>query len=98
MRALAICLALGGAARADDSWRCGSRLVTLGESGREVLEKCGAPTESTRRWERGKRRSGGWVNQVVDVWSYDRGPQEFTRVLTLYDSVLRTIETGDYGR
>jgi hypothetical protein len=97
MRALAICLLVAGVARADDSWRCGDRIVSLGESDREVLEKCGSPTDAKRRWERGRRR-GGWVNQVVDVWTYDRGSQEFVRVLTLYDGVLREIVTDGYGR
>ena len=37
-------IAAAGAAVADDTWRCGSKLVEIGMTRTEVLQYCGAPT------------------------------------------------------
>jgi hypothetical protein len=99
MRAVTLCwlLMASANARADDSWRCGDRIVTVGESWTEVLEKCGQPTSVKRRWESSRPR-GRPLRRPVDDWTYDRGPNEFVRILTFADGILRSVETGDYGR
>jgi hypothetical protein len=96
MRALPLVLLLAGrVAWADDSWQCSERIVTTGEREPAVLEKCGAPAERARRFV---RRRWGTTSQVIDLWRYDRGPNELVRMLTFVDGALVTIETGDYGR
>lgn len=85
------------AAAWDGSLRCGVRLVNVGDSEEAVVDKCGRPTESksittTAKWRR--------VTTTIDQWTYDLGPNQFTRIL-IFDSTadrLITIVLGDYGK
>ncbi len=71
-----------------DGMRCGDRLVSEGETGGEVLLKCGAPYSADR--QAGPRGT-------IDTWVYNFGPKTFLRILTFRNSRLVTIETGNYG-
>jgi hypothetical protein len=93
---LAALLLVGRAAWADDGLRCGTRLVSSGETEGQVAEKCGPPTEARRRYASGRVR-GAFAQVVIDVWTYDLGPLEFIRILTFEDGVLRYVEVGGYG-
>lgn len=101
--ALAAAILLGGLAQpcAASTWRCGSRLVALGDSVAKVLSRCGEPsarTESleavTVRWTPTRE-----VTRIVSVetWTYDPGPRQFVRALTFRDGTLTCIDELSYG-
>lgn len=84
------CLAAVAPALADDSFRCGGRLVVTGMTQAEVLELCGPPISKSE--ERSPVRSG---NQVVGEttthrWTY--ASYGATRVLVFDLDVLKSIQ------
>jgi hypothetical protein len=87
--AVTACLASAAAAFADDSFRCGSKLIVTGMTQAEVLQLCGPP-ESTSE-DSLPVRSG---NQVVGEtrtyrWTYES--YGATRVLLFDQDVLKSI-------
>jgi hypothetical protein len=90
-----------GATLAEGAWRCGGRLVQLGLSPLDVLERCGEPGYSFASAELVTVRveHGVEVTEMVPVesWIYDRGPYEFTRRLIFRNGYLEEIVTGGYG-
>ncbi|HET6411861.1 MAG TPA: DUF2845 domain-containing protein [Anaeromyxobacter sp.] len=88
-------------AGADDSFRCGSRLVSVGDARIDLLGKCGRPALSESRVE--ERFDGGTlgvgqrVTAVVEEWTYDFGPLSFVEVVTLVNGRIVRIERGSYG-
>src|SRR5256885_14564839 len=88
---LALLIAFAAPAQADD-FRCGQRLVSVGETTGEVALKCGPPTAADRRVETGRARGGGCRSTVIDTWTYDRGPTSFIRILTFVDGKLERVE------
>ena len=88
--AMTACFAAAAPAFADDSFRCGSKLIVAGMTQAEVLELCGSP-ESTSE-ESLPVRSG---NQVVgetkaSLWTYES--YGATRVLKFDRDVLKSIK------
>jgi hypothetical protein len=79
-----------------DGWRCGDRLVDVGETAGTVALKCGSPTTADRR-EESRRVKGMLWTVTIDQWTYDRGPRDFVRVLTFANGRLQTIDVGGYG-
>jgi hypothetical protein len=80
----------GAAAAADDSFRCGSKLIVAGMTQAEVLSHCGEP--SSRSEEVQDVRSG---NRVVGKttqhrWTYDS--YRTTRVLVFDQDRLISIQ------
>ncbi len=87
-----------------DSFRCGSKVVSVGDSKLDVLRACGEPTfredvgEKTT-WDThrlGKfSRQGSARTVPVEEWTYELGFSKFPRILTFYGSTLVSIERGD---
>jgi hypothetical protein len=99
--AFVVLAALGGfvaaPARADDSMRCGSVLITVGMVGPQVTEKCGQPkdknvTEVPQRARRSNGSSAVIGTLRVERWTYDRGYGQFPALLTFEDGKLKSIE------
>lgn len=67
---LALCVMLCGSACAD-SFRCGRKLVTVGDSANVLLKKCGAPV---RKYSAREILSSSSGQQAVGVsnWVYQR--------------------------
>jgi hypothetical protein len=87
--ALLACMTVATLAVADDSFRCGSKLVVTGMSQADVLQFCGPPM--SRVEEKVPVRSG---NQVVGETSTYRWTYESygaTRVLVFDQDVLKSI-------
>jgi hypothetical protein len=102
--ALAAVVLAGTAALADvgqGSLRCGRMLVQVGVPKSAVVRECGPPTVRgpVRRLVTWLPSDYGWQEIVthIESWRYDRGPNEFVRVLTFKDGGLATIELGNYG-
>src|SRR5262245_28366145 len=70
-----------------DTLRCGSKLVSTGDSSAEVREKCGSPdSKQTIEEPVNARGVNGQVYQVGttkhDVWRYRREQGSFPAILT----------------
>ena len=87
-------------------FRCGPKLVTIGDTKVEVIGKCGDPTftETTAVVSEGSYRSNlphgktrDRVTQTIEKWTYNCGPHKFIKILVFRGGTLRYIETGDYG-
>jgi len=90
-----------------DSFYCGNRVVSTGDSKIDVLSKCGPPDVSeTVSYDtegsgsapgRGGIAEGKESTKKVEKLSYNCGEGRFIRLLTLIDGKLVSIETGGYG-
>jgi hypothetical protein len=98
---------LATAPAAADSLRCGTRLVTDGDSAGKVRALCGEPTEVSR--SEILRRPVVWIGGTpyyvsqdlvpvpVETWTYNLGPQKLMRQLRFEDGVLVWIRTLEHG-
>jgi hypothetical protein len=111
--AVALAAAWPATALADGGFRCGTRVVDVGDHMVEVQNKCGDPDFVTRRTEKRtvrhtvRVRRGPveeWVTEEIEVevpldeWTYDFGANSFLRFVTFENSHIVTIRTGEYGR
>ena len=78
---LALLAIAASPAIADDSLRCGSKIIRVGMSMSEVREHCGSPTSSSI--EEQDVRSGNRVvgKTQMHVWMYDRGATQRNAIL-----------------
>ena len=81
---------LANAAAADDTFRCGNRLIEPGMTRSEVLSLCGEPT--LKSVETHDVRSGNRVVGKTEVqrWTYES--YSTTRVLVFDQDTLKAIE------
>src|SRR5262245_40632794 len=104
----ALGLSLAAASPAFASLRCGTHLITEGDTRSEVAAKCGNPTEIDQRtailrrpivWLNGRPVSVGdnLIEVPVEVWVYNLGPSKLMRRLRFEDGLLVNIETLGYG-
>ena len=103
---LLLCAALPAVAGAD-SFRCGTRLVTDGDSTDKVEALCGAPTSIQRReilqrrvrWFRGRPYYYSLEPEPVEVevWTYNLGSRKLMRRLKFEDGLLVDVETLGHG-
>jgi hypothetical protein len=92
---------------AADSFRCGTRLVSDGDSSDKVEALCGAPTSIQRhevlrrpiRWYRGRPYYLSYepVPIPVEHWTYNLGPNKLMRRLKFEDGLLVDVETLGHG-
>jgi hypothetical protein len=96
---------------AEDSMRCGSRLVSVGDGKDKVRTLCGEPTDVSvtgvvRRAPRHEYGYGynrynyygpGFVEMVVEVWTYNLGSHKLLRKLRFVGDELDDIQTDGYG-
>jgi len=111
---LLLALAMPADLRADDGFRCRSgRLVSVGDRMNDVRNRCGEPDWVSQRTEKRKvkHKITRWVGNVqesfieeeeidvpLDEWTYDMGPNAFTRYVTFENGQVVNVVTGDYGR
>lgn len=83
------------------AFRCGNRVVKIGDSKGDVRIRCGKPDLITRETidASGQRRHGKKTSasQVVEVWTYNRGEKRLVKILRFQGSRLMRTEDGDYG-
>lgn len=88
---------------ADSMFRCGSRLIKVGETLYEVLRKCGVPDyrdimlKNTVTRVYAKKTESEVFSLGDEVWYYDCGKKQFLIILTFNSSNLRSIKKGGYG-
>ena len=100
-----VALLLPSAAPAD-SMRCGSQLITEGDSIEDVLALCGEPVERKRTWivRQPRFEFGGQEipfqghDEVpVDVWTYDFGASRLMRRVRFVAGKVDSIDTLEHG-
>lgn len=90
------------------AFRCGTRIVSEGDTRSEVAAKCGEPTEVVtlqslfRRpmiWIHGRPHFIGddFIEVKVESWIYNLGPHKLMRRLRFEDGQVTEIETLGYG-
>ncbi|MDH4258793.1 MAG: DUF2845 domain-containing protein [Gammaproteobacteria bacterium] len=102
--AIAVLWAQGAGA---DSFRCGTRLVSDGDSTDKVAALCGPPTDIRRheilqrrvRWYRGRPFYSSLEPEPVPIeyWTYNLGPNKLMRRLKFEDGLLVDVETLTHG-
>lgn len=108
--ALALALGLGvfSASPAHAALRCGSKIVTEGDTSAEVAAKCGEPVDIIQMrsvyrrpviWINGRPQFIGedFMEVPVEAWVYNFGPNKFMRRLKFEAGLLAKIETLGYG-
>ena len=96
--------ALGGA-----GFRCGGRIIGVGNTRDYVFHQCGEPSNIEERTERVAtdyrtrypEDLEGYnyiINEnQIEVWTYNLGRTQFIRYLTFRNGTLVDIKTGGYG-
>jgi hypothetical protein len=96
------------AARAEDTLRCGSRLVSIGDGKDKVRSLCGEPTSISFAGMIGRPGYDdrpydywyfppAWVELPVEVWTYNLGPTRLLRKLRFVGDELDRITTEGHG-
>jgi hypothetical protein len=113
MRVLASCAAAAmfllafAAPVSADAMRCGSKLVSNGDTRAKVRQMCGAPTDVQTRTI--LRRpyydfhgrlvyfGDGLIEIPVEIWTYNFGPYKLMRRVRFFDGLVEDIDTLGYG-
>ena len=91
---------------AADTMRCGSALISDGDTIDKVLDHCGEPQERTRTWIQRPPRFEfggqeipfeGTEDVPVDVWTYDFGSSRLIRRVRFVGDELVDIRTDGRG-
>lgn len=103
----ALVLGAWSAAAGADSFRCGTRLVTDGDSMDKVEALCGAPSSIQRReilarrlrWFHGRPYYTSLEPEPIPVeyWTYNLGSRKLMRRLKFEDGLLVDVETLEHG-
>jgi uncharacterized protein DUF2845 len=80
---------------------CTEQVLSVGDTKSDVVAKCGDPfLKDVHQEELRERLESGEVRKtfvVVEEWTYNLGPNRFTRILTFRNNKLVDIKTGGYG-
>jgi hypothetical protein len=101
-------LALGlAAASPAHAFRCGTHLVSEGDTRGAVIAKCGEPTEVDHRsilraplvWLHGRpfRVGDALIEVPVELWTYNLGPNKLMQRVRFEDGLVVAIDTLGYG-
>lgn len=86
--AAVVILAVPNLTQAFQSFRCGTKLVMVGDTKGDILSKCGSPTTKAK----GTMGTGGG-----EVWTYNRGSTKRVAILRFTGPKVTAIETSMYG-
>jgi hypothetical protein len=97
-------------ARADDTMRCGSKIIHTGDGKDKVRTLCGEPTDiafvgtierrtipDSRTYDDQYYYGPAWSEQPVEVWTYNFGPSKLLRKLRFVGNDLVNITTDGHG-
>jgi hypothetical protein len=90
------------------AFRCGTKLVSKGDTRDQVAAKCGEPTDIVKLsslfrrptiWANGRPYYLGddFVEVQVQGWVYNLGPNKLMQKVIFEDGVVTDIETLGYG-
>jgi hypothetical protein len=98
-------LLVSASARAE-ALRCGSKLITDGDTQEKVLQYCGEPVAKKRTWITRQPRFEyggqeipfqGSEDVPVDLWTYDFGSSKLMRRIRFVAGKVDSIETLEHG-
>jgi hypothetical protein len=85
-----------------DSISCDGGIVSNGDAVVELMLKCGKPEWKELHQEEITDQINPNLKQrtyiTVEEWTYNFGPQQFLRIVTLRNGVVAGIRIGQYGR
>ncbi len=80
---------------------CAGGIISIGDSRVDLLAKCGEPYRTESHDEEISERLDRGVRQktfiTVEDWTYNYGPGQFMRIVTLRNGKVANIRTGNYG-
>ncbi|HJR69069.1 MAG TPA: DUF2845 domain-containing protein [Gammaproteobacteria bacterium] len=86
------------------AFRCGTRIITRGDSAEKILRFCGEPTSvQTRLSQRAYVDRFGRVfptlleDLVIEEWTFNLGPHQLVRVVRLENGYVAEIRHLGYG-
>jgi hypothetical protein len=95
---------------ADDTLRCGSKIIHTGDGKDKVRTLCGEPTDiafvgtierrtipDSRSYDGQYYYGPAWSEQPVEVWTYNFGPNKLLRKLRFVGNELVNITTDGHG-
>lgn len=107
MRSLIVIAMLISPAALADAMRCGSRLISDGDTITAVRDLCGDPSDVQSRsilrrpsyFLNGRYYYYGdaMVEVPVEIWTYNFGPYKLMRRVRFVDGLVEEIETLGYG-
>ena len=84
-----------------DSISCDGGIVSSGQSAVDLIMKCGQPEWKESHQEESTDMLYPYLKQrtyiTVEEWTYNFGPQQFLRIVTLMNGVVTGVRTGQYG-
>lgn len=104
---LGLCCILLSSASQAYAFRCGTRIVSNGDTKHEVRLKCGEPTFIEEREEdlvetyyderAGRNFTRRIVVGLIEEWTYNRGSHQLIHILRFRHGQLVEIKTAGYG-
>jgi hypothetical protein len=94
--ALALLCCATVTAQADESFRCGSVIITKETSLAALVEKCGEPDSRSSVEEDVRAANAGGGSRkvgttITETWIYERGSHAFDMVITIVDGKIKSI-------
>jgi Protein of unknown function (DUF2845) len=96
-----------GSLTSAEALRCGQRIIALGYTKVEVVDRCGEPTAIDQRYEDEivgtlvdpvtKQSVLRTVSILVEEWTYNFGPHSLLYLLIFKENRLVKIDTRGYG-
>lgn len=80
------------------AFRCGSGLVTTGDTKTKVEMICGKPTSKEKKCKENWTNKKHDCSKKVDVWYYNCGENDFIYALTFENNTLTTENTEGRGK
>ena len=83
------------------AFRCGTKLISVGDTKLRVLGHCGEPDSIDVEEVRTDKRYNKWgkteSTRIIEVWLYNRGPYKFMAELFFSGNRLLRIEERKRG-
>ena len=80
---------------AEGSMRCGSSIISVGDTKTEMLMKCGTPMSTDVKTTLIKNENGTQsVVQTGEIFTMDMGKDKFVALVTIENGVITHIEDG----
>jgi hypothetical protein len=84
-----------------DSFSCEGGIISTGDRNSDVMAKCGSPDFRDSHQEEVVQKLDADTKQkiyiTVEEWTYNLGPNQFTRIVILKNGRVAEIKTGNYG-
>ena len=98
---LLILLMVSSAAVSAYAMSCGGGVITTGDRSSDVLAKCGSPNVKESHQEEVSRRFDANTKEKVSItveeWTYDLGPDQLIRIVTIKNAMVTNIQETHYG-